>query len=92
MGTVEGANSVEIQANTQQVRLLNVCEALNSLRPAMQADGGDVELVSVDGGVITVRLKGTCLACPSANLTLKYGIERTLKGSFSWVEEVIRVL
>jgi Fe-S cluster biogenesis protein NfuA len=61
------------------------------LRPAMQADGGDVELVSVEDGIIYVRLQGTCLACPSSNLTVKHGIERTLKEHLPWVVEVVRV-
>lgn len=61
------------------------------LRPAMQADGGDVELVSVEEGTIKIKLKGTCLACPSSGLTLKLGIERTLKQHLPWVTGVFRV-
>jgi Fe-S cluster biogenesis protein NfuA len=64
---------------------------LDTIRPAMQADGGDVQLVSVQGGIVSVRLKGMCLLCPSANMTLKHGIERTLRQHLPWVEEVKRV-
>ena len=66
-------------------------QVLTTIRPAMQADGGGVELVTVDEGVITVRLRGTCLACPSAGLTMKLGIERTLKDRLPWVTGVVRV-
>ena len=68
-----------------------VTEVLRCLQPAMQADGGGVELVSIYDGVVSVRLKGTCLACPSSNLTMKLGIERTLKEKIAWVKEVVRV-
>jgi Fe-S cluster biogenesis protein NfuA len=53
--------------------------ALDSIRPALQADGGDVELVGVNDGVVTVRLTGACSGCPMAQLTLKEGIEQRLK-------------
>lgn len=56
-----------------------VKEALNSIRPALQADGGDVELLSVDDGIVRVKLTGACSGCPMAALTLKEGIERRLK-------------
>jgi Fe-S cluster biogenesis protein NfuA len=63
-------------------------EALNSIRPALQADGGDIELVDVDGGVVKVRLKGACGSCPSALMTLKYGVEERLKEVIPEVESV----
>lgn len=69
----------------------SIALTLESLRPAMQADGGDVELVSVEGGVVSVILKGTCLSCPSAGLTMKHGIERTLKEKIPEVIEVVRL-
>jgi len=65
-------------------------KAIELLRPAMQADGGDVEVVSVEAGVVSVRLRGTCLLCPSASLTMKHGIERTLRERFPWITQVIR--
>jgi len=52
---------------------------LEAIRPAIQADGGDVELVAVsDAGEVQIRMLGACIECPSANLTLKVGIERTM--------------
>jgi len=55
-------------------------EALKDIRPALQADGGDVELVDVSAdGIVKVRLKGACGGCPMAQLTLKQGIEKRLK-------------
>ena len=53
---------------------------LDDVRPALQADGGDVELIDVDDqGVVKVRLQGACSGCPMASMTLKNGIERALK-------------
>jgi len=72
-------------------RLTEVAAILDELRPAMQADGGNIELVSVQGGIVLVSLHGTCLACPSASLTLKDGIERTLRGRLPWLQHVVRV-
>lgn len=53
--------------------------ALNKIRPMLQADGGDVELVEVtDDGIVKVRLKGACSGCPMSQITLKNGIERVV--------------
>lgn len=67
--------------------------ALAKIRPALQADGGDVELVGVneENGVVTVRLTGACGGCPMATMTLKQGIERTLKQEVPEVSQVIAV-
>lgn len=63
---------------------------LDDVRPALQADGGDVELVEVDDeGVVKVRLQGACSGCPMASMTLKNGIERTLKEAIPEVKEVV---
>jgi Fe-S cluster biogenesis protein NfuA len=57
-----------------------VQEALNKIRPQLQADGGDVELVDVnDAGMVKVRLTGACGGCPMSQMTLKMGIEKFLK-------------
>jgi Fe-S cluster biogenesis protein NfuA len=56
-----------------------VKEALDLIRPRLQADGGDVEFVSAQDGVVKVRLTGACGGCPMATMTLKSGIERFLK-------------
>ena len=63
-------------------------KTLNKIRPALQADGGDVELVDVEGGVVKVRLTGACGGCPMASITLKNGIEALLKEEIPLVERV----
>lgn len=55
-----------------------VQEVIDKLRPYLQRDGGDCELVGVEDGIVKVRLMGACGSCPSATMTLKMGIERTL--------------
>lgn len=64
---------------------------LQQVRPALQADGGDVELVDVNDGIVSVRLTGACNGCPMATMTLKEGIERVLKEQLPEVKEVIAV-
>ena len=67
----------------------DVEKALGEIRPRLQADGGDVELVSVDEkGVVKVRLKGACGGCPMAQMTLKQGIEKILKQRVPGVTQV----
>ena len=69
-----------------------VQEVLELIRPALQADGGDVELVDVtDDGIVSVRLTGACGSCPMSTMTLKMGIERTLREKMPEVKEVIQV-
>jgi Fe-S cluster biogenesis protein NfuA len=63
-------------------------QALNKIRPALQADGGDVELVEVKDGVVKVRLTGACGGCPMSQMTLKMGIERQLKKEIPEIKEV----
>jgi Fe-S cluster biogenesis protein NfuA len=65
--------------------------ALAKIRPALQADGGDVELVGVKGGVVKLRLKGSCAGCPVSMMTLKGVIERLLKEQIPEVKEVVAV-
>jgi Fe-S cluster biogenesis protein NfuA len=62
--------------------------AINKIRPMLQADGGDVELVDVIDGVVTVRLQGACAGCPMSQMTLKNGIERFLKKEIPDVKSV----
>ncbi|MFC1913783.1 NifU family protein [Chloroflexota bacterium] len=62
---------------------------LNKIRSALQADGGDVELIAVDDGVVKVRLTGACGGCPMSTITLRNGIERILKDEVPEVKEVI---
>ncbi|GAB6137805.1 NifU family protein [Halanaerobaculum tunisiense] len=66
-----------------------VKEVLDEVRPSLQADGGDVELVEVtDEGVVKVELQGACAGCPMSQMTLKNGIEKRLKEEVSDVKEV----
>lgn len=64
---------------------------LNKIRPSLQADGGDVELVDVKDGVVSLKLKGACAGCPMSTMTLKNSIERILKQEVSGVKEVVSV-
>jgi len=61
---------------------------INEIRPMLQADGGDIELVDVEGGVVKVRLRGACAGCPGAQMTLKMAVERRLKALVPEVERV----
>jgi Fe-S cluster biogenesis protein NfuA len=66
--------------------------ALQGIKPQLQADGGDVELIDVsEDGVVSVRLVGACGNCPMAQMTLKMGIERHLKEAVPGVKEVVSV-
>jgi len=65
--------------------------ALAQIRPALQADGGDVELIEVNEGVVKLKLKGACSGCPMSTMTLKHGIERVLKEQLPEVKEVIAI-
>ena len=64
-------------------------QALAKIRPALVADGGNVELVEVKDGVVKVRLTGACSGCPMSQLTLKMGIERHLKKEVPEVTDVV---
>jgi Fe-S cluster biogenesis protein NfuA len=64
---------------------------LNQIRPALQADGGNVELVEVKDGTVSVKLTGHCAGCPMSTMTLKNGIERILKEKLPEVKQVISV-
>jgi len=66
--------------------------ALNKIRPSLQADGGNVELVEVtEDGIVKVRLLGACGGCPMSQMTLKAGIERLLKKEVPQVKEVVSI-
>ena len=74
---------------TQSSDLLQrVEEALDQIRPMLQMDGGDVELLGIEAGVVRLRLIGACDDCPMSALTLQAGIERTLKQAIPEVESV----
>ncbi len=63
-------------------------DALETIRPALQADGGDIELVGVDEGIVTVRLMGACSGCPMAQMTLKQGVEARIRQLVPEIERV----
>ena len=79
--------------NCGQVRFEEqVAEVIESIRPMLQNDGGDIELVGCDEDkTVRVRLQGACKGCPGAQMTLKMGVERMLKQKVSEVKEVIAV-
>ncbi len=64
---------------------------LDKIRPFLQADGGSVELVGVEGSVVKVRLMGACGSCPMSQMTLKMGVERAIKEEVPEVTEVVNV-
>ncbi len=66
-------------------------KVLNEIRPALQADGGDVDLVDVTNGVVSLKLTGACAGCPMSTMTLKMGIEKVLKEKIPEVKEVVSV-
>jgi Fe-S cluster biogenesis protein NfuA len=69
-----------------------VVAVLDKIRPALQADGGDVELVEVtDDGVVKLKLTGACAGCPMSTITLKNGIERILREQIPEIKEVVPV-
>ncbi|EFM08731.1 MULTISPECIES: NifU family protein [Paenibacillus] len=68
-----------------------VLDVLDKLRPFLQRDGGDVELVDVEEGIVKLRLVGACGSCPSSTITLKAGIERALLEEVEGVQEVVQV-
>ncbi len=72
---------------TEKVEI-RVQNALDQIRPQLQADGGDVELVAVEKGTVKVRLQGHCAGCPMSMMTLKQGIERYLRKEIPEVEKV----
>ncbi|GAV31580.1 hypothetical protein emb_1c0290 [Coriobacteriaceae bacterium EMTCatB1] len=80
-----GARSRRLKGDSVKER---VQEVLETIRPALQADGGDIELVDVVDGVVKVRLVGACGGCPMSQLTLANGVERVLKQE---IPEVVRV-
>ena len=80
--------STETMALTHE----NVEKVPEELRPFLMADGGNVEVVELDGPIVKVRLQGACGSCPSSTMTLKMGIERKMRESIPEVSEVVQVL
>lgn len=70
----------------------NVETVLDEMRPYLMADGGNVELVEIDGPIVKLRLQGACGSCPSSTMTLRMGIERRLREFIPEIAEVEQVL
>jgi len=79
-------------SQTLELNPQNVETVLDELRPYLMADGGNVELVEVEGPVVKLRLQGACGSCPSSSMTLKMGIERKLRDTIPEISEVEQVL
>ena len=83
---------IEESANTETMQT-RVQAVIEHIRPMLQADGGDIELVSVveETGVVSVRLQGACRGCPGAQMTLKMGVERHLREKVPELKELVAV-
>ena len=81
-----------MSTETKALTLENVETVLDELRPFLMADGGNVEVVEIDGPIVKVRLQGACGSRPSSTMTLKMGIERKMRESIPEVSEVVQVL
>lgn len=79
-----------LEANPQSVEQ-RARAVIESFRPYIQADGGDIDFVKYEDGVVTVRLRGACAGCPHAAITLKAGVERHLREHVPEVQEVVNV-
>ena len=91
MDNSERINFPSIKNREEQVDvdLVILNETIEYICPAVQADGGDIKLASVDNGVVNIEMLGACVGCPLSIATLKSGIERILKEKVPGVEEVI---
>lgn len=68
-----------------------VQKVIDKIRPSLQADGGDVELIDVVDGIVSVKLQGACAGCPMSQMTLKNGIERLVKQEIPEIKAVEKV-
>jgi len=80
-----------MEATTLELTPANVELVLDELRPYLMSDGGNVELVEIEGPIVKLRLQGACGSCPSSSYTLKLGIERKLQEMIPEVAEVEQV-
>jgi Fe-S cluster biogenesis protein NfuA len=84
------ASSAEVDTDSLRRQIADV---INLIRPAVQADGGDIELVDVlADGIVQIRFHGACQGCPSAGMTLHMGIERSLRERVPQVTQVVAVV
>ncbi|HEY9882531.1 MAG TPA: NifU family protein [Thermosynechococcaceae cyanobacterium] len=79
-------------AETLELTPVNVETVLDEMRPYLMADGGNVELVEIDGPIVKLRLQGACGSCPSSAMTLRMGIERRLREFIPEIAEVEQVM
>lgn len=76
---------------TEETLLTNVEKALDEIRPFLKSDGGDIKLLSIEDNVVKVQLQGACTGCSVNQMTLKNGVEATIKKHAPEIEEVINV-
>jgi len=81
----------QMSENAQGTIYDEVQDVLDKLRPFLQRDGGDVELVEIEDGIVKLKLMGACGSCPSSTITLKAGIERALLEEVEGITEVMQV-
>jgi Fe-S cluster biogenesis protein NfuA len=74
-----------------EITFENVNDILDTVRPALIADGGNVELVEVKDGIVKLRLQGACAGCPMSQMTLRMGIERELRKHLPNIQQVVSV-
>jgi Fe-S cluster biogenesis protein NfuA len=88
---VSGPGLEDVSDDVRAQREADLRALIELMRPAVQADGGDLELVSVDvgSGVVEVQLQGACSSCAISSATLQGGVDRILRGRLDWVTEVI---
>ena len=72
-------------------KLIKIEKALNEIRPFLQSDGGNIELVSLEKNIVKVRLLGNCISCSVNQMTLKNGVEMTIKKYIPEIKEVISI-
>ncbi|QNP28742.1 NifU family protein [Cylindrospermopsis curvispora] len=75
-----------------ELTLENVETVLDEMRPYLMSDGGNVEVVELDGPIVKLRLQGACGSCPSSTMTLRMGIERRLREEIPEISEVEQVI
>ncbi len=90
--TATAGSPVDTATAGSPVDTAKVADVVEILRPAIQADGGDIELIGidVDSGVVTVQLQGACISCPASTITMKAGIERIMKDRVPGVTSVVQ--
>jgi len=83
---------MSVEADAQEITAEQVEAVLDRVRPAIRSDGGDIELVGIEGNNVHVRLQGHCVGCPSSMMTLKFGVERALREELPSFGELVTEL